>query len=858
MSERFHKKILQHVGDRRYQPSDCRRLATDLGVSDEEYDDFRRAIDQLVVNNQVVIGSSDVIGLPPPGREMTGVIRMNQRGFGFLVPDMPTAHGDLFVPAGATAGAMTGDRVRAKVIHEKGRAGDGRSPFVGRVVEIIQRAERRYVGTLTKRGGEWLVAVDGKALADPVIVRDPQAKNARAGDKVVVELLEYPSDEGPAEGVITEVLGEAGEPDVETRAVMAAYGLNERFPAQVTEDARAAAARFDPHAVSADREDLTGEFIITIDPPDAKDYDDAISIRWLGEGEPPIREGQGPGAEGQGDGETGDRGQGTGDSADHSKSEIRHPKSHGPRPSALGPSSSAVWELGVHIADVSHFVSLGTELDREAYKRGNSTYLPRKVVPMLPELLSNGVCSLQEGVHRNTLSAFMQYDAQGNVVGQRFSRSVIHSAKRLTYIEAQALINDDLREARRHAKTEPKYPSKLTHALKLMDALSKVIRKRRFKQGMIVLGLPEVELVYDDSGRVVDATPEDNAYTHTLIEMFMVEANEAVARLFNSLDVPMIRRIHPDPPSHDMTALRSFARVAGFNIPANPTRKELQTLLEAVRGKPAQQAVHFAVLRTLSKAEYSPLLIGHFALASEHYSHFTSPIRRYPDLIVHRALGAYLDLHPDHRKHTIPTGKGRGRLSDAMQNDPRCPDVKKLTEMGQHCSATERNSEAAEDDLRTYLVLELLSQHLGDDFEGTVTGVASSGIFIQLDKFLTDGFIAIADVSRSFGTPGDRYNYNRMTGSLVAMRSGKTIAIGDRFIVRIAKVDVSRRSLDLVIVSSLKSDGQVAPPGGDRVHSKEKRKQGKGARAAHQEAMKLKRQKQGWKSSDRKGKWRKR
>jgi ribonuclease R len=778
MPDRYSRRILQHLADSRYRPQGIRDLAKSLGVDPDSFNLFETSVQQLIQQGQVVLGPSDTVIVPPPGREMTGTFRLSGRGFGFIVPDSPTEHGDLFVPPPNTGGAMTGDRVRAKVIHESRRAGGDRSPYIGLVEEIIQRADRHYVGNLVQRHGRWFVEVDGKIMPQPVLVRDPDAKNAKEGDKVVLELIDYGSEDAPPEGVILEVLGERGEPEVETRAVMRSFGLPERFEPAVLDQARQAAQSLDDKSIPPGREDFTGTFICTIDPPDAKDYDDAISIRKL---------------EGQGD---------------------------------------AAWELGVHIADVSTFVTVGSPLDEEAKKRGNSTYLPRRVVPMLPEVLSNGVCSLQEGVNRFVKSAVMRYDSEGNVLSARFANGVIRSAKRLTYREAQALIDDDIKEARKHAKGEVKYSSELIRTLKLMDELARVIRARRFKAGMITLDLPEVELVYDESGRVIDAEPEDNAFTHKIIEMFMVEANEAAARLFDSLDVPMIRRIHPDPPAHDITELRQFARVAGFNIPAHPSRQELQQLLDSVRGKPQQQAVHLAVLQTLSKAEYSPLLIGHFALASEHYTHFTSPIRRYADLIVHRALDAYLELSGDGRG---TGGKRKGKLSKELRDDPRIPDEKALTEIGKHCSATERNSEAAEKSLRTHLVLELLNTHLGDDFEGTVTGVTGSGVFVQIDRYLVDGFIHITDLPGR--KAGDLWRLNRLTGALVAQRSGKTITIGDRFVVRIASVDSGSRKLDLAMVEQIGASRRAHE---HQAPKTQHRKQPRGAAKAHREGMMFK------------------
>ncbi len=788
-------RVMGHISDRRYQPTRMEELAEDLGVSEDELESFGRSVNHLIEDGRLIIGARDTVGLPPLGKELVGTIRVAEKGFGFVVPDAPTGHGDLFVPAQHINGAMSGDHVRARVVHEPGRGRQaGKSPYVGRIVEIIQRAERRYVGNLRKLGSQWIVDIDGKAFRDPVNIGDPHAKNAKAGDKVVVELMDYPGQDRPARGVITEVLGEQGEPDVETQATLRAFGLEERFSQAVIEDARIAARSFDETSVPPEREDFTGELVMTIDPPDAKDYDDAIHIKRL------------------------------------------DPSRH----------DGAAYELGVHIADVAHFVKLGTELAKEAYLRGNSTYLPRKVVPMLPELLSNGVCSLQEGVNRFTLSAVMRYDAKGNVTDWRFSKGVIRSAKRLTYLEAQALIEGDLREAVKHAKTEPKYPKAAVSTLQLMDELAKVIRTRRLAKGMVVLGLPDVELVFDDSGRVIDAVREDDAFTHTIIEMFMVEANEAAARVFDNLGLAMVRRIHPDPPSFDFDELRGFCRVAGYNIPDRPTRQELQQLLDSVRGKPAQHAVHLAVLQTLSKAEYSPLLIGHYALASEHYTHFTSPIRRYPDLVVHRGLACYIENR----------GRAEGdprKVANAMIGDPRLPDEEGMRVIGKHCSTTERNSDSAEKYLRTYLVLDFLRQHLGDDFEGTVTGVTNAGVFVQLDRYLSDGFVRVNDLP---GQVSDQWRLNRTTGALVAQRSGKTITIGDRFMVRIAKVSPERRQMELVIVGPIggaggqpgkgsgSGDGKgksPKPPRQDKPH----RKQGQGAAKAHEQIKKIKQSRRG-------------
>ena len=742
MPSRYTQRILNYIADHRYEPTNRDGLAERLGIDDKEHELFSEAIDLLVEDDKLKLVKGE-LKLPDPGKYLTGDFRRHPDGVGFLVPDQLVSSGDLFVPPGQAADAQTGDRVKCRVSEDKVRAKQtGKSPYTGRVVEVLERADKKFAGLLERQGKTWQVLVDGRTFAKPVVVNNATAKNAQPGDKVVLEILDFGGRDKPAEGVITEVLGEAGLPDVETQAVMAAYGLREAFDDEVMEQARAAASKIEKKKIPADREDLTSELIMTIDPPDAKDFDDALSLKKLD----PAKE-----------------------------------------------TGKAAWELGVHIADVAFFVPEGEALDNEAYERGNSTYLPRRVVPMLPEVLSNGVCSLQPKVNRYAKTCFIRYTKTGRVVSARFARTVINSKKRMTYLEAQALIDGDLREAKKHVRTDSggdtKYPREVVQALKDFDELTKTIRKRRMKAGMISLGLPEVSLIYDDTGRVVDAEPSDDAYTHTLIEMCMVEANEAAARLFSDLDVPMLRRTHPEPDAHDVSNLQHFARVAGYNIPARPSRKELQELLEKVRGKPQQHAVHIAVLRTMTKAEYSPILVGHFALASEHYTHFTSPIRRYTDLVVHRAIDAVIEAKAQH--------KTKKKIARHVLEHENVPDHEELVEMGRHCSATERNSTQAERELRDYVVLELMQDRLGDDFNGTVSGVIGRGVFIQLDKYLIDGFVQTSDLP----SPGsDRYRFNRNTNALVAERSGKTISIGDTFTVRIASVDLAKRQMELVIV----------------------------------------------------------
>jgi ribonuclease R len=765
MDHGFRSRILDHLSHAGYRPSKLRDVERQMRIRETESAEWRRVISELSHDGTIEIGRDEVVRLARAGDEATGIIKLMARGGGWFVPDVPTREGDLRIADGATGDAVSGDRVRVRITR-RGADWDS-SPDAapsGRVIEVLTRARTRFPGTLRRDGREWIVVPDGRALRSEIVVRDPGAKDARAGDKVVVDIIRFPSATHAAEGVITERLGVAGQADVETASTMLAYGLRGDFPEQVLDEAGAAARRYaeSPGEFAQGREDLQHQSIFTIDPPDARDFDDAISIR-----------------------------------RDH---------------------AAGTWELGVHIADVSAFVPRGSALDAEARARGTSAYLPRRVVPMLPETLSNGVCSLQEGVARLAKSVWITFDSEGNPVGERFASTVIRSRKRMTYLEAQAIIDGDVSAARTHARTETVPDDLLVEELRMCNALAKVLRRRRMREGMISLSLPDSELVFADDGKVSDVVPEDSAFTHTLIEMCMVEANEAVARLFSGLGIPVLRRIHPDPEFHSVEELRIYARAAKFRLPDEPTRQDLQALVDATRGTDAERAVHLAVLRSLSKAVYSSAMLGHFALASEHYCHFTSPIRRYPDLQVHRTLDAWLDAS-DNGRHP-PGGRRRIEAIEAIESDSRAEPPEALSALAMQCSETEVNAERAERDLRTFLVLQFLAEHhMGERLPAIVTGIApgGGGVFVTLEKYLVDGMIRSRDLSMSSspsraGQPSrlataDRWELNPATGRLHASRSGLSIGLGDEVEVTIAAVDTSARQLDLALVGMPRKPG---------------------------------------------------
>lgn len=734
MPEIYKKQIIKLLKHDEYFPQKLGQLAKTLGVSSDDYPQFKEAFDQLRQAGHVVIGARNLVTLPSLAGQIVGTFRANPKGFGFITPLEPNSHGDLFIPPSDKADAMTGDIVMAKVKRKGKRGGEMR--YSGVIIEVLERAQNRFVGTLVKHPESWLVEPDGKSFFEPISVDDVGAKGAKEKDKVVVEILSYPTEKYLARGVIVEVLGKAGRYETEIKSIIHQYHLPGEFDKECIEQARRAAGTLNPEKLDG-RQDISDKVIITIDPPDAKDFDDAISIEKDAEGN---------------------------------------------------------WVLGVHIADVSCFVTPASPLDEEAKNRGNSVYLPGKTIPMLPEILSNGICSLQPNQKRFAKSAYLTYDNEAKILSRSFVNSVIKSTQRLTYVQADRILKGHTKDA----------SPEVIELLKDMESLSRAIEKRRRKNGMLHLDLPETELVMDKSGRVVDVHPAEDSYPHTIIEMFMVEANDAVATLLDRLNVPFMRRIHPEPDALSMKNLARLVRAFGYTLPRNPDRKVVQDLLAAVKGADCSYAVNLAVLRSFEKAQYAPLHVGHFALASTHYCHFTSPIRRYADLMVHRALERYLH--------------NESALKDQEQN---------LTEVGKHITFTEQRAEDAERELTTVLTLQMLSRRIGEEIDCVITGLASFGVFAQSRRYGVEGLIRMEDLG------SDRWQYDGKAQCIVGERSGYNIRLGQAVKARIVSVNVPARQLNVA----------VARPLIDTKRPRKKAKKGKKPKKRKQQKQKKKRKK---------------
>jgi ribonuclease R len=727
------EEILSHLQSHHYRPMKVHGLARFFDIAEENYREFRSLVKEMVREGEIGFSAhgklipaevataaqtpaamaAAAIAKTAPKPRRAGLIQgrfsLSQRGFGFVIPESaegPTHGEDLFVGPPDTLGAVTNDTVLAEV------AGKSTRGYYGRVTEIVSRGQTRFVGTYLTTATGSIVQPDGGILTQDFAVPDARSSGAKPKDKVVFEVLKYGLRGEPGEAVITEVLGKRGERGVDTLVVIHQFELPHEFSEAVLAEARSAADHMDDAALEG-RRDLTGQAIITIDPADARDFDDAVSLDDLGDG---------------------------------------------------------TVRLGVHIADVPHFVREGSALDAEARERGTSVYLPMHVVPMLPEVLSNGVCSLQEGRTRLTKSAFIRFSPDGQPLDVELANSYIKSAQRLTYEQASAALE---------GKADG-LPPPIVDLLVRMEKLAKTLLARRRSEGYLELNLPEVALEFDDDGKVVAAHPEDTSFSHRIIEMFMVEANEAVARELEKAGMVFIRRVHPDPDDQAAEDLINFAKSVGYKLHDPRDRHELQRLLGAVRGKPEEYGIHLAVLKSLKRAEYSIRPEGHYALASRAYCHFTSPIRRYPDLTIHRAFDLLVSGQ-------VEKPRGGRHKAEARPNIDGHP----LAGLAAHCSKTERRAEAAERELTKIKLLEFLQTRLGETFTGVITGVQAFGVFVESPEFLIDGLVHISRLK------DDIYSFDRRHWCLVGRRTGRVLRVGSTIEVRIAGINIPRRELDL-------------------------------------------------------------
>ncbi len=661
-------------------------------------------------------------------KHFVGTFRRAAGGFGFVRPQGTLASvgrdADVFIPADRAGDAANGDIVSVRLEQKRGRMGKQQ----GRVIDVVERATSRFVGLYFEQADMGLVQVDGKVFANPIYVGDPGAKGVRSGDKVVIEMVRFPSHTRDGEAVVVEVIGQRGQPGVDTMSIVYEFNLPGEFADDALTDARKQAEKFDER-IGRGRRDLTSETIVTIDPADARDFDDAISLE---------------------------------------KSENGH------------------WLLGVHIADVSHFVRPKSALDREAHDRATSVYLPDRVIPMLPEVISNNLASLQPNKVRYAISAMIEFTEDGARVAADVFKSAIKSRRRFNYEEVdqylaeKGLVTPDRGLAHFAESAEQNVPVPLS-AMKLtkkvdgllgrMFELAMILRRRRFERGALELAMPEMKIDLDKNGRVSGAHVEPNTESHQIIEEFMLAANEAVAERLFEAGLPFLRRVHGSPDPRKLKMLTEFVRELGFDAENLENRFELQQLLDQVRGDSRQYAVNYAALRSMQRAVYSPEEDGHYALASRCYCHFTSPIRRYPDLTVHRLVDAL----------------NRGRKPEQKFDE--------LLVLGDHCSEREQRATDAERALNKVKLLHYLADKIGLELEGVITGVESYGLFVMGVQLPAEGFVHISSLA------DDYYRYDRARHVVEGFRSGNTYRLGDAVRVAVGSVDIDARELDFRLLA---------------------------------------------------------
>ncbi|MDR0871351.1 MAG: ribonuclease R [Planctomycetaceae bacterium] len=705
---------------------------------------------------------------------VTGRFQRRPSGIGFVRPRYEADEepsGDIFIPPNATKNAASGDTVVVEIINPGGLRRDNygkstkknkrkqlregeTSRIRGRVVEILKRASNRFVGTYTVHNDWGYINVDGSLFRKHISIGDASVSNAKEGDKIVVEMLKYPTPYNDGEAVIVEVLGQHGIPGLDTQLILRQFGLPEQFGDAVLKDARKEVEKFFkkfPNDGEIDtkkirrtkRLDLTNCVIITIDPADAKDFDDAISIEKTNNGD---------------------------------------------------------WRLGVHIADVSHFIKDETALDKEAKDRATSVYLPDRVIPMLPEVLSNALCSLQPEKIRYAKSVFMEFTPDGIRTSTEIDRSVIRSTQRFNYKEVQDYFDNNSPQRKQGQCKQESWKPEVKKLLDNLLELMQLLRRKRFERGSLEMYMPETKVELDDDGAVCGAHVYPYYDSNRCVEECMLAANEAVADYLAERNIPFLRRIHKAPPLRKLKSFAEFLRVLQIaDVDENDLavdRFALQKLLDLVHGSTQEYAVNFSLLRSMQKAVYSPDEEGHYALASPCYTHFTSPIRRYPDLSVHRLLDAVID----------------GSYTK--------PDQRELVLLGEHCSDREQRAEIAERELVKLKLIDYMSKRLGENIEAIITGVEHFGIFVMGTDIPAEGLIRLENLDDDF------YRFEQNTKILYGQRKGNVLRIGDRLLVEVVRADVNARQIDFRLVKRLKSsrrsDSGVKPEKPPKKNKKKK------------------------------------
>lgn len=701
------EQLLFYMKDEAYKPLTVQELEAALRVEDSsDFKDLVKALVKMEERGLVVRTRSNRYGLPERMNLVRGKLMGHAKGFAFVIPDEPGID-DIFIPPGEANDAMHGDIVLARVSPES--SGQRRE---GTIIRVIERGIKEIVGTYVESKYFGFVIPDDKKITSDIFIPKESSMGAIEGHKVVTRLTTYPEGRKSAEGEITKILGHRNDPGVDILSVIYKHGLPLEFPDDVLAEAKEA-----PEAISeadlTERRDLRDQVIVTIDGADAKDLDDAVTVDKLANGN---------------------------------------------------------FKLGVHIADVSHYVKEGSAIDKEAAERGNSVYLVDRVIPMIPHRLSNGICSLNPKVDRLTMSCEMEINNRGEVVNHEIFQSVIKTTERMTYTDVNKILVDKDEEVR------GKYEA-LVPMFEAMEELAKILREKRINRGAIDFDFKEAKVLVDKEGNPTDVVVRERSVGERLIEEFMLAANETVAERMHWLDVPFIYRIHEEPKEEKLNHFFEFITNFGYLVrgTANAVHpRALQEIIESVQGKPEEMVISTVLLRSMKQAKYDPESVGHFGLSTKFYTHFTSPIRRYSDLIVHRLIRTYL---MDGKLDEKTFGKWEARLPD----------------IAVHVSKMERRAIDGERETDEMKKAEFMADKIGEEFDGIISSVTNFGMFVELPNTI-EGLVHVSYMT------DDYYHYDERHYAMIGERTGNVYRIGDEITVRVIAVNLDEYSIDFEIV----------------------------------------------------------
>ena len=704
------KRIITLINSDDYKPMKPYEIAIKLEIQNHQIDDFFNLIEEMKKDMYLIVTKKDRIISPNQAGIFVGKFISHRKGFGFVESDKEDER-DLYIPSKDVNGAMHGDRVLAEITRE---ASGGRRAE-GKIINVIKRVKTQIVGTFKPHEHFAFVIPRGNELRTDVYIQEKHFNGAMEDDVVVVEITQWAKDDKKPEGKIVEVLGYKGNRGIEIESIIREHDLPLEFPQKVLDNANHVAVPI-PEEEYERRKDLRDEFIVTMDGADAKDLDDAIQVKLLDNGN---------------------------------------------------------FMLGVHIADVTHYVKEKSNLDKEALKRATSVYLVDKVIPMLPKQLSNGVCSLNPDEDKLTLSVFMEIDRKGNVVNSSIEETVIRSKGRLVYTN----VSDVLEHIREEENLE------LADMLFKAEELAKILMKKRERRGALDFNFPEPYIHLDENGRPYSIEPYERRIANKIIEEFMLVANETVAEYFYWLGIPFVYRIHETPSSSKIEALNKFIHnydllIKGDTEEVHP--KQIQKIIKSVEGKKEEKAISTLILRSLKQAKYSPDCSGHFGLAAEYYCHFTSPIRRYPDLQIHRIIKEFIN---------------KGGLNSNRQN--KLKDI--VLKASEQSSVMERKAEVAERDIDKYYKCIYMEDKIGQEFKGIISSVTHFGFFVELPDTV-EGLVSIESLTE------DRYEYNENTHELIGQGVGTeethiiAYRVGDEVTVKLDSVNADVREINFIII----------------------------------------------------------